>query len=546
MLAGIFRPQVHILGRIKMLHNNKSVLTRLGKNLGASICLAALVAGCATQGYDRKATSTVDALKVGNAELALQTLEQQNPDKDKDLLYFLEKGELLRMKGSYEASKETWLAADEKVRGWEDQVKTDPSKLLGDVGSFLLNDTTRRYDGRDYEKVFVNVRLALDHLAIGDWDSARTEIKKMHEREAIIADFRGKELDAAKSSAESKGLKTTSFKELNGYPVETLEDPAVRALKNSYESAFANYLAGFVYEGLGEPSLAAAGYRKSIEMRPGQALLEDGLKGLDARVRTRSPKLVDTLIVIESGSAPAISSMTLPIILPIPGRSGLSLIATPISWPVIRAADNSVVPANITVDDKSVPVALLTSVDQMARRALSDEMPGIIARSSIRAITKGVAQKAIDDNTGSMGAFGSLLSIAAKVGTVVGEVADERTWRSLPGFFSVARVKLSPGLHKILLPTANGPQLREVGVSGAYALVSLRTSGASLYLAQTPYDAKQAALAMAAPDPVIAPSSKSAAKGKAKKTTSASAAGTADANSKKKTIVPISASAGTP
>ncbi|WP_050476067.1 COG3014 family protein [Herbaspirillum rhizosphaerae] len=542
-----------------MLQHNNSItkqFRQFSKSVGSSVCIAALITGCATQGYDRKATSTVDAMKMGNTDMALQALEQQNPDKDKDLLYFLEKGELLRMKGSYEASKETWLAADEKVRGWEDQVKTDPSKVMGDIGSFLLNDTTRRYDGRDYEKVFVNVRLALDHLAIGDWDSARTEIKKMHEREAIISDFRSKELDAAKSSAESKGLKTTSYKELNGYPVETLEDPAVRALKNSYESAFANYLAGFVYEGLGEPSLAAAGYRKAIEMRPGQALLEDGLKGLDGRVRARSPKLVDTLIVIESGSAPAISSMTLPIILPIPGRNGLSLIATPISWPVIRAADNSIVPASITVDEKPVPVSLLTSVDQMARRALSDEMPGIIARSSIRAITKGVAQKAIDDNAGSMGAFGSLLSIAAKVGTVVSEVADERTWRTLPGFFSVARVKLSPGMHKILLPTATGPQLREVGVSGAYALVTLRTSGPSLYLAQTPYNAEQAALALAAPDKPV-PSAKVAAKGKAKKTTATTntAASTTNttadktstvAGSKKKAIVPVSASVTAP
>jgi len=550
-----------------MEQQQKSValtIKRLGKNIGGSVCLISLVAGCATQGYDRKATSTVDAMKSGNAELALQALEQQNPDKDKDLLYFMEKGELLRMKGSYEASKETWLAADEKVRGWEDQVKTDPAKLMGDIGSFVLNDTTRRYDGRDYEKVFINLRLALDHLAIGDWDSARTEIKKMHEREAIIASFRSKELDAAKSSAESKGLKTTSFKELNGYPVETLEDPAVRALKNSYESAFANYLAGFVYEGLGEPSLAAAGYRKAIEMRPGQATLEEGLKGLDGRVRSRSPKLVDTLIVIESGSAPAISSMTLPIILPIPGRSGLSLIATPISWPVIRAADNSVVPASITVDDKPVQVTLLTSVDQMARRALSDEMPGIIARSSIRAITKGVAQKAIDDNAGSMGAFGSLLSIAAKAGTMLGEVADERTWRTLPGFFSVARVKLAPGMHKILLPTATGPQLREVGVSGAYAMVSLRTSGPSLYLAQPPYNAEQAALALAAPEKPI-PAARNA-KGKTttkkvaannSKNTGGDATATVSAapaektatvagNTKKKAIVPVSASVTAP
>ena len=534
-----------------MSQQHLSAPQRAAKSLVGGLCITALLAGCAMQGYDKKASSTVDAMKVGNADLALQTLEQQNPDKEKDLLYFMEKGELLRMKGSYESSKEVWLAADEKVRGWEGQVKTDPAKLMGDIGAFILNDTTRRYDGRDYEKVFINVRLALDHLAIGDWESARTEIKKMHEREAIIAQFRSKELDAAKDSAESKGLKTTSFKELNGYPVETLTDPAIQALKNSYESAFANYLAGFVYEGLGEPSLAAAGYRKAIEMRPNQAVLDDGLKGLDDRVRARTPKLVDTLIVVESGSAPAISSMTLPIILPIPGRSGLSLIATPISWPVIRPADTSVVPGSVNVNDKQVPVALLTSVDQMARRALSDEMPGIIARSSVRAITKGVAQKAIDDNAGSLGAFGSLLSIAAKVGTIAGEVADERNWRTLPGFFSVARVKLPPGTHTVSLPTPGGLQSRQIQVSGAYALISLRTSGPSVYLAQTPYNAEQAALALAAPEPAPL---QTAAKGKAKARkgtpnqagAAAAASNAADkartaSASKKTAIVPVSA-----
>jgi hypothetical protein len=516
------------------------------KHIGLGICVAVILTGCAT-GYDKQTASTRDAIKGGNADLALQSLEQQNPSKDKDLLYFMEKGELLRMKGSHESSKEVWLAADEKVREWEDQVKTDPSKLLGEVGSFVLNDTTRRYDGRDYEKVFINVRLALNHLALGDWNAARTEIKKMHEREAIIADFRAKDLDAAKEKAESKGLKTTSFKELNGYPVETLEDPAVASLKNSYESAFANYLAGFVYESLGESSLAATGYRKAIEMRPDQALLEDGLQNLDSRVRVRTPKLVDTLFVIESGSAPAINSMTLPIILPIPGRSGISLIATPISWPVIRAADSSIVPSAISVNEKTLPMSLLTNVDQMARRALSDEMPGIIARSSIRAITKGIAQKAIDDNSGQMGAFGSLLSIAAKIGTMVSEVADERTWRTLPGFFSVARAKLPVGTHTVVLQTPGGVQTRQIQVSGAYALVSLRTFGPSFYLAQTPYDAAQAALALAQPEE-LAPAEngknkksvvKAATKAKGKNTS----AKTAPSSSKKKPNASLSANA---
>jgi len=100
-----------------------------------------------------------------------------------------------------------------------------------------------------------------------------------------------------------------------------------------------------------------------------------------------------------------------------------------------------------------------------------------------------------------------------KVGTIAGEVADERNWRTLPGFFSVARVKLPPGTHTVSLPTPGGLQSRQIQVSGAYALISLRTSGPSVYLAQTPYNAEQAALALAAPEPAPL---QTAAKGKAK------------------------------
>ncbi len=35
-------------------------------------------------------------------------------------------------------------------------------------------------------------------------------------------------------------------KELNGYPVETLNDPEVLALKNGYQNALSHYLAGFM------------------------------------------------------------------------------------------------------------------------------------------------------------------------------------------------------------------------------------------------------------------------------------------------------------
>lgn len=462
---------------------------RLLAALTVSTALATSLSGCA--GYSQKTAEVMAASKSGNADLALANLESKNSGSDKDLLYYLEKGELLRQKGSYEGSRDTWLSADERIRQWEDTAKTDPSKLMGDLGSVLLNDTTRRYDGRDYEKVFLSVRLAEDHLAVGDWDKARVEIKKMHEREAIIADFRAKELDEAEKKAQEKGIKTRSFKELNGYPIETLEDPAVRGLKNAYESAFANYLAGFVYETLGEGSLAAPGYRKAAEMRPNVPLLEDSLKSLDTRLSNRTKSgMVDTLLVVETGTAPAIQSITIPIILPIPSSHGLELLATPISWPVIRPDVNAFIPTSVLVDEQAQPAVLMTDVNVMARRALSDEMPGIITRSAVRAITRGITQAALDhsaDNQkGNAQLVTALISLVVKVASVATEVADERIWRTLPGTYSVARVSLTPGSHKIALATPGGLQVRDVQVSGNYAMVALRLQGDNLAVVQSP------------------------------------------------------------
>lgn len=440
------------------------------------------------------------------------TVDKLDSNKDKDILYFFDRGEALREQGAYLESLNTWRQADDQVRQWEDSIKTDGSKILGDIGSYLLNDTTRRYEGRDYEKVILSVRIAMSHIALGDWDSARTEVKKMHEREAVIAEFRAKELDATKRESEAKGLKATSFKELNGYPVETLDDPAVRALKNSYESAYANYLAGFVYEALGEPSLAAAGYRKAAEMRPNEKTIDDSLAGLDRRYASAKSnrKTVDVLLVVESGSPPEITSTTLPIPIPIVGRSGVSIVATPLSWPVIQPANTSVIPNAVQVDGNTVPLTLLTNLDLMARKAMSDEMPGIIFRSSVRAITKGVAQKAVQDNTSSMGMFGAILSVAASVVAVTSEKADTRSWRSLPGFYSVARVTLPVGVHNVGI----GGEMREVKISGPYAVVALRRSAGGMTLAATPY-VEPVPEVVAAPVPVTpataAPESKPAA-----------------------------------
>jgi tetratricopeptide (TPR) repeat protein len=124
--------------------------------------------------------------------------------------------------------------------------------------------------------------MALNHVALGDYDGARVAIKQAHEIEAQIAELRARQYAEVEESARKRGART-SFKELNGYPIETLDNPEVNALRNAYQSALSHYLAGFIYEALGEPSLAAPGYRLANELQPGQPLLEEA-RGPDERV----------------------------------------------------------------------------------------------------------------------------------------------------------------------------------------------------------------------------------------------------------------------
>ena len=56
-----------------------------------------LLTGCSVfRSYDSELQATNQQLSAGNVDGALVLLEQNNSSQNKDLLYYLEKGELLR------------------------------------------------------------------------------------------------------------------------------------------------------------------------------------------------------------------------------------------------------------------------------------------------------------------------------------------------------------------------------------------------------------------------------------------------------------------
>jgi len=437
--------------------------------LGLALCLS----GCATfRSYDTELYKTLDQASAGNVDKAIEILESNNRSPDKDLLYYLELGMLQRLADRYPESLKSWMAANERVQAWERIAQIDPAKLLPGAGSYLINDRLRPYEGHDYEKVMLLTYIALNHLASGDYQNARVAITQTHQLETVIAELRSKETAKVEEDAEKKGART-SFKELNGYPVQTIDNPEVNALKNSYQSALSHYLAGFVYEVLGETSLAAPGYRLANELQPNQPLLEEALRGLDERVSAPSDGMTDVLFVIGTGTAPALRSrqFRLPVV------TSNRLIVVPISFPVMVATSPRYLPVELKLDDgQSLPVASIASIDLMARRGLLDDTPGIMLRATIRATAKAVAQYQTQQQSQNQntGLIGGLAALAVTIGSVATEQADERTWRTLPSEIAIARARLPAGAHTVTLQTPESVRSVRLKLSGRYAVIDFR------------------------------------------------------------------------
>ena len=440
----------------------------------AAFGVALALSGCATMNSHDELTGQVQsAQKTGGIPAALQALEASatTADQKSALLYNLERGELLRLNRNYKESTDAFLLADIKIKEWEDTATTHPDKLMSTLGAAMISERLKIYEGQDYEKVWLTTRLALNRVAAGDMENARVDIKRTHEREAVIAEFRSKETAAAEEEAKAKGVGSVG-KEINGYPVETLNDPEVLALKNGYQNALSHYLAGYLYEVLNEPGLAAPGYRKAIELKPDTGVLEEGLRGLDDRTsftHKRKQGMTDVLFVIEAGDAPARKPKAFT--LPVPTGGGIRTVS--ISYPTIEPSHDALL-SKLSVAGRDFKLEKVVDVNVMARRALKDEMPGMVFRGVTRAIGKGVVQDQLQKNAGMLGA------VMGMVASAVTEQADDRLWRMLPGRVYIARGYLPEGEHKIEI---NGRSLdASANISGQYALVPVRLYNQSVII----------------------------------------------------------------
>ena len=421
------------------------------------------------------------ALKNGDINKAYSTLSNNN-----NFLRYLEHGTMLRMDNQYMSSNKDFINAQSYVDAWSRSFHNGSLGLTSDTFAMsMINDKVVDYAAKDYEKVMIPTYKALNYLAINDIDSARVEITRMYNLENIIADYK-EQLYAKTKFEEDNNSNTKKFPRLSelqssnskDYDFATINSKAVLSLKNSYQNAFSHYLAGFIFEKLGEPSLARPGYIKAKQLNPNNLLVDQSINDIDNKNTTVS-QTTDLLLVQEIGHAPQLKSVSFAIPFLTNNKKSACFNTITISFPELIKDETNYTDVKLTVDGNKLTPVIFTDFNLMAARYLHDNLPNIFLRNILRGTKDIILQQAICNNTGALASF------ATSIGTQLLGTSDERTWTTLPYQIYVSRLKVKRGVHVIRVSNANSFKELTLDLTNKnYAVLAWRVIGSSVYFSQ--------------------------------------------------------------
>lgn len=455
----------------------------------------AVVAAAACATYSERTQLARDAAQAGDIAGSEKVLNKflgtrssaELPDtwKKETIVALLERSMVLHAKGDWRSSAKDMVAADKEL------VLLDIGRDAGQVGKWIFSDSSGKYHAPPSEKLALNAINMLNYVLAGDLSGARVEAKRF----TITREYLG-QLDAGQAAPPAHG-------------------------------AFGSYIAGFVFERLGEADTALRYYDEALQEQPFPSLRAP-IARLAARSSFRTPR-IDELLAAQPQPAPAetsaaASTETSAAAAPPPAPTGEILVVmnlgrvpykVPERMPIglavgLGAAYITGSPAvlersalkfvifpelvpsgalfntgQLLVDGVEWPLELATNLDAEIVREYAALKPKIIGAAISRmivraAVAEGARAAGNQAKDGAGAIVGLLAALAAEGAMVAADKPDTRSWTLLPAFVFVARVPVAPGQHRLAVTAmgSGGREHRDITVDvkpGGFAVVDVTT-----------------------------------------------------------------------
>jgi tetratricopeptide (TPR) repeat protein len=412
--------------------------------------------GCATT-YSEKIDAARQAVQQGDYQAGIEAMDRVLGVKSHDqlpsrwgsdaALGALERASLLQAVGDYEGSARDLIAAETELE------LLDLSRdTAGSIGKYVYSDSSAVYEALPLERLALNGINMLNYLALDDLQGARVEARR--------------------------------FTVIRDYLLEVDPEEA--------QGPFASYLAGFVFEQLGEAGEAARYYDEALQGHRFESLRAP-VERLSTRTAYRGkalePFLSETprraplasaaeqgelLIVIALGRVPFKVPKRVPVGAAV-GLAGTFITGDPkvlaysafkvVTYPELVPSGTHFRTASAFVDGRSVPVELAGDLGSVIRSQFGRLQPKIIGAALSRMIVRAAAAegaRAAGRQAGSHGDLVGLIAALLMEGTLVGlDKPDTRSWSFLPDTLHVGRRRVAAGEHHVVVEIGGDATARQ-------------------------------------------------------------------------------------
>lgn len=452
------------------MHNHIRLAFILGCSLALSAC-ANLSAGNLFSHYSAQNGELHQLVKSGDYQQAEAALPDYVAG---DILDNFESGRVYFLNQQYPESKEALGLSDRAVRVQQDQATVSVTQSAMSLSALAVNDNLNTYQPADYELGFLHLYLGLNYLKQNDLEGALIEMRRANQVQEQARKDREKDLESAQNQMEQQGLTPNLGSVLSNYP------DAGKTLQ-AVQSGYLLYLSALLYEADNDLNSAYVDYRRALAVMPDNQQVIDGTKRVAKRLGMREDlvKLEQrygkasylesgkgrVIVIDERGVVEALQGwkQALPLY-DSRGDGAWYSIALPY-YPQVQSEAFS----PVTLNNDHLSGSLLTDVNLMAQRDLSERMPSIVIRQALRVWAKDQLRKeaAKGDDVGNL---------LFNVWNTLTEQPDTRSWLTLPGEIYSASAVVEPGEQKMKI---NGQDYTFNVEAGRTALVWLSRQGES-------------------------------------------------------------------
>ncbi len=347
----------------------------------------------------------------GDYSSAADVLKEKSEKEGKDqILYLLDRGIALYEAKDYKESIKTLTEAERL------SAVKDFTSINEEVVSVITTDKYKKFVPLDYERIMINVYLALSYFMLGQYEDALVECRRINNLVYVLKN---------------------------------------RGMKDFEEVPLARYVSGMIYETQGKYDSARIDYLKVVELNPlfTQAIYDAyrcARLGNNVYIASTISNKYPNLKLKESFEKRCKSCGELVVL--------LSYGEIPVKR---QSRNNNMLPEFYTRTYSSAKLDLyseqgkkissgedLLDLETVARKNLNERIGRIMAKRLLGvgaqvAIGYGVA-KATDND--ALGVLAGLLLHSTSS-------PDTRSWSTLPRYYYVARTSLEPGLQKVKIST---------------------------------------------------------------------------------------------